>query len=76
VNERPVALVTGSRKGIGRHLAERLVDIGYAVVGCSREPTDWSRLGYRHVQADVSQEEPVKRLFAESNGNSTDWMSP
>ena len=59
---RPVALVTGSRKGLGRHLAERLVADGFQVVGCSREPADWTLDGYLHVQADVVDEAQVKAL--------------
>ena len=62
MDSRPVALVTGSRKGLGRYLAEQLVESGYRVIGCSRgeaEPLE----GYRHVTCDVSQEDEVLRLF-------------
>jgi 3-oxoacyl-[acyl-carrier protein] reductase len=64
MTEQPVALVTGSRKGIGRYLAEQLVHKGYHVVGCSREPVDWTLDGYTHVQADVSDEAHVKSLLS------------
>ena len=60
----PVALVTGSRKGIGRHLAGYLAGRGFRVVGCSREPADWSLPGYEHVLADVTDESQVVRLLA------------
>ena len=63
MTEQPVALVTGSRKGIGKYLAEQLVSKGYHVVGCSREPIAWTRDGYTHVQADVSDEAQVKALL-------------
>jgi 3-oxoacyl-[acyl-carrier protein] reductase len=59
-----VALVTGSRKGIGRHLAEKLVARGHRVVGCSREKPAWGLAGYEHVCADVADEDDVKRLCA------------
>jgi 3-oxoacyl-[acyl-carrier protein] reductase len=62
---RPVALVTGSRTGVGRYLAEQLVAAGYAVVGCSRQEADWSSEGYTHICADVAEEAQVKNLFAE-----------
>ncbi len=58
----PVILITGTRKGIGRHLVEHYVRQGARVIGCSREPIDWSLDGYTHVQADVASEDDVKRL--------------
>lgn len=60
-----VALVTGSRKGLGRFFAEQLLDRGYQVVGCSREPADWERAGYWHLCADVSDEQQVQRLMSQ-----------
>jgi 3-oxoacyl-[acyl-carrier protein] reductase len=59
-----VALVTGSRTGIGRHLAEHFVRQGKRVVGCSRSPLDWSLDGYTHHVADVTSEADVKRVMA------------
>ena len=61
----PVALVTGSRTGIGRRLSEFLLSAGYNVVGCSRSAADWTANGYAHVQCDVTQERDVKTLFRE-----------
>src|SRR4051794_11467369 len=58
-----VALVTGSRTGIGRHIAERLMHHGYSVVGCSRQPAEWASDGYAHILADVSDEAQVKTLL-------------
>jgi 3-oxoacyl-[acyl-carrier protein] reductase len=58
-----VALVTGSRKGIGRHLAEHLVRAGYRVVGCSRTGADWTLEGYEHAIADVGDEAAVIALL-------------
>lgn len=60
----PIALVTGSRKGIGRHLAERLVAGGYRVVGCSRQDAGWSLPSYEHVVADVTDESQVIALVS------------
>ena len=55
-----VALVTGTRKGIGRHLVDHFLQKGYVVAGCSRDafegpPPD----GYRHYRADVADERAV-----------------
>lgn len=64
MTDAPVALVTGSRKGIGKFLAERFVELGYRVVGCSRDDADWSLDGYEHIRADVGAEPDVLRLLA------------
>jgi 3-oxoacyl-[acyl-carrier protein] reductase len=60
----PVALITGTRKGIGKHLAHHFAARGFRVVGCSREAPDWRVSGYEHVQADVADEAQVTALFA------------
>lgn len=60
----PVTLITGTRKGIGRFLAEHYVQRGHRVIGCSRQPADWQHERYVHVQADVCDEAQVKELFA------------
>ncbi len=61
----PVALVTGSRKGIGRALVEHLLERGYQVIGCSRQEAGWEAEGFLHIQTDVSDEAQVKSLFRE-----------
>jgi 3-oxoacyl-[acyl-carrier protein] reductase len=62
--DRPVTVITGTRKGIGKYLAEHYVGRGHHVIGCSRREPEWSLEGYEHVTADVADEGPVKRLFA------------
>ncbi len=59
----PVTLITGTRKGIGRHLAEHFLAKGHRVVGCSRQPVDLHQPLYRHFLADVSDEDAVKEIF-------------
>jgi len=60
----PVTVVTGSRKGIGRFLAERYLSLGHRVVGCSRTDTDLVSDAYEHHSLDVSHEDAVAKFFA------------
>jgi 3-oxoacyl-[acyl-carrier protein] reductase len=61
----PVTVITGTRTGIGRFLAEHYVRRGHRVVGCSRGDVDWALEGYSHYTADVADEGAVKALFAD-----------
>lgn len=63
--EAPVTLITGTRVGIGKHLAEHCLALGHVVVGCSRNPVDWSHDRYTHRQIDVTDEKSVKTMLAE-----------
>lgn len=58
-----VVLVTGARKGIGRFLAEHFASQGARVVGCSRQPAEWSHPCVTMHQADVTQEQEVRALL-------------
>ena len=61
----PVTLITGTRKGIGRFLAEHYLAQGHVVYGCSRGEPDWSAPGYTHFVADVSDEQQAKSVFGD-----------
>ena len=61
----PVTLITGTSRGIGRHLVGHYVERGHHVIGCSRREVDWCLEGYRHYVTDVADETVVKRMFAE-----------
>jgi 3-oxoacyl-[acyl-carrier protein] reductase len=63
--ERPVTLITGTRKGLGRSLAEHYLAAGHHVVGCSRKPAEWDQDRYHHVLADVADESDVRALLRE-----------
>lgn len=60
-----VMLITGTRKGIGKYLAEYYVNKGCRVIGCSRGPADFSHERYEHFCTDVSDEAKVKDIFFE-----------
>lgn len=60
----PITLITGTRKGIGRFMAEHFCDQGHTVYGCSRSDPGWSRDNYHHHIADVSDERVVNRIFS------------
>lgn len=58
-------LITGASRGLGRSLAEHLLEQGHTVVGCARSAAAVEHSGYTHVQADVSDEDAVRRLMTE-----------
>ena len=64
MTEREVVLITGTRKGIGRFLAEHFTRKGALVEGCSREAPQWDLPDYTHHLMDVTDEHAVKEMFA------------
>jgi len=58
-----VMLVTGTRKGIGKSIAEYYLNKGYIVIGCSRGDSSIIHNDYTHFIADVSDELEVKKIF-------------
>lgn len=67
MTDREVVVITGTRKGIGRFLAEHFVRKGALVEGCSREAPDWTLDNYTHHLADVTSEQAVKEMFSSIN---------
>lgn len=61
----PVLVITGTRKGIGRYLAEHYANRGFIVVGASRSESDLTLSNYRHFCVDVADEVGVKKMFYE-----------
>jgi 3-oxoacyl-[acyl-carrier protein] reductase len=59
-SERQVMLITGTRKGIGRHLAETYARRGFIVEGCSRGGASFEAEGYTHTEMDITDEKAVK----------------
>jgi len=60
-----VVLITGTSRGLGRHLAEHFVAKGDLVIGCSRSPASLEHENYQHLETSVSDEAGVKRVFNE-----------
>jgi NAD(P)-dependent dehydrogenase (short-subunit alcohol dehydrogenase family) len=61
---KPVAVVTGGTRGIGRAIALRLVAGGYDVVAASRRAPDTAEPGVRFIACDVTDPASVRALFA------------
>jgi 3-oxoacyl-[acyl-carrier protein] reductase len=61
-----VVLITGTRKGIGRYLAEHFAGKGAHVEGCSRSQPDWEvdARKYTHHCLDVADETQVKAMLS------------
>lgn len=63
-NQQRVMVITGTRKGIGRYLAEYYLGKGYRVYGCSRGEADDLGPDYTHFCLDIGDEAAVTSLFA------------
>lgn len=63
MTDKKVMLITGTRKGIGKYLAEYYLQKDYLVIGCSRGESDIVNENYTHVCLDVADENQVKKLF-------------
>ena len=60
--EKEVMIITGTRKGIGRYLAEYYIGKGYIVVGCSRAESSLESGSYEHFCLDVADESAVRKM--------------
>ena len=58
-----IICITGTSRGIGRHLAAHFAEVGKQVIGCSRSESDLRHANYRHELFDVSDEDSVKSFF-------------
>lgn len=63
MNGNQIILITGSRKGIGRKLAEYFLSLDKIVIGCSRTESDLVHSNYTHYCIDVKDEMAVKKMF-------------
>jgi 3-oxoacyl-[acyl-carrier protein] reductase len=58
-----VMVITGTRKGIGKYLAEYYLERDFFVVGCSREAVEIDSPSYQHFCLDVADEKAVSRMI-------------
>ena len=56
-------IITGTRKGIGKYLAEYYLQKDYIIIGCSRNESDIVNENYKHYCLNVADEVQVKALF-------------
>lgn len=59
-----VALVTGSRRGVGRLIAQHFLSRDATVVGFSRGETSIDHPAYHHLQVDVANPAAVQAAFS------------
>ncbi|MCF7504179.1 MULTISPECIES: SDR family oxidoreductase [Vibrio] len=52
-------VITGSRKGLGKFLAEYYLALGHKVIGCSRQKSSIEHENYHHFELDVTDEKAV-----------------
>ena len=65
-------VITGTRKGIGKEMADHYLAEGWQVVGCSRGEGSIDHANYQHFALDVSDEDAViamARTIKASHGN-------
>ncbi|WP_236073068.1 SDR family NAD(P)-dependent oxidoreductase [Streptomyces tardus] len=58
-------MITGTRTGIGKALAEHLLEAGHEVIGCSRKPSTIDHPHYRHHEVDLAEVSEIKKMFRE-----------
>ena len=59
---KPVTIITGTRKGIGKYLVEYYHDLGHIVIGCSRGESSIQLPNYEHYRLDVADEKLVSKM--------------
>jgi 3-oxoacyl-[acyl-carrier protein] reductase len=59
-------LITGTRKGIGKYLAQYYLERGFSVAGCARGDSSIAHGDYRHFQVDVGDEAAVKGMVRDA----------
>ena len=58
-----IIVITGTRKGIGKELAEYYLEKEHIVIGCSRGASSIIHKNYSHYELDVSNEKDVVHMI-------------
>jgi len=66
-------LITGTSKGIGKFLAESMLDCDYHVFGCSRGSSAISNDQYTHFEVDLNKEEDIFLMFRKIRKSKTQF---
>ncbi len=61
---KPVMLVTGSSRGIGRHLSEYYLEKGWTVLGCARHTPELVHDNFFFFSVDLSDEAGIDEMFS------------
>ncbi len=62
-NRDQVILITGTSRGIGKHIAEHYCALNYTVIGCARSESSITHECYTHFVADVAAEDDLIEMF-------------
>jgi 3-oxoacyl-[acyl-carrier protein] reductase len=60
-----VIIITGTRKGIGKEMAEYFIADGHQVIGCSRGEASIESPNYEHLSLDITNEIAIKTFFSQ-----------
>lgn len=60
-----VIIITGTRKGIGKELAEYFIADGHHVIGCSRGEGSIESSNYEHHLLDITNEIAIKTFYSQ-----------
>lgn len=58
-----IIMITGTRTGVGKALAEHFLESGHDVIGCSRKPSAIDHPNYRHYQVDLTDVAATRTMF-------------